>query len=56
MKISKKFLLVFLVSIFFIPKIYASENTIYGSFPNIPSDAKNYFISYDANFKVFNNL
>lgn len=55
MKKLKIILPIFLISLFvFIGNVKASENTIYGSFPNVPSDAKNYIISYDTYWKVFN--
>lgn len=54
--LKKIIIFLLLIILFFFIKIYPTHalTTSWGEFPDAPSDAKNYFISYDANFKVFN--
>lgn len=55
--LKKIIIFLLLIILFFFVKIYPTKalvNTNNGKFPDAPSDAKNYFISYDDNWKVFN--
>lgn len=54
--LKKIIIFLLLIILFFFIKIYPTHalTTSWGEFPDAPSDAKNYFISYDAYYKVFN--